>query len=251
MINSELKIEIIEVPYKIWIIDNFLDENVINRIKQSWTQIQEDKWHSGYDVINGKKNILEHGMKAISKIELMPFYLQDILKYFHGDEFTNEISKITGIIDLLPDETMRWSGLRTMLPNSFQLIHSDARKHPNNLLTKELTCLLYLNDDYSKDTHEGCLEIWNDNMTIKTHDIEPINNRMVIFVNSETSFHGVPKVLKERKAITFSIMSKNTSSIRNKALFVSRPEDSEEVKQIGVERAVIFDKNDSTSSIRS
>jgi len=242
MINTNLKIKTIEIPYKIWVIDDFLDENIINRIKQSWIQIQEDKWHSGYDEINGKKNILEQGMRAISKIELMPLYLQNILKYFHDDEFTTQISNITGITDLIPDETMRWSGLRMMLPNSFQLIHSDARKHPNNPLTKELTCLLYLNEDYSKDTHEGCLEIWNDNMTIKTHDIEPINNRMVIFINSETSFHGVPKVLKERKAITFSIMSKNMSSIRNKALFVARPDDSDEVKKIGLERAVIFDK---------
>jgi len=64
---------------------------------------------------------------------------------------------------------------------------------------------------------------------------------MVIFVNSETSYHGVPKVLKERKAITFSVMSKNNSSTRNKALFVPRPEDSDDVKLLGVERAKITD----------
>lgn len=242
MINKDLKIKIIDFPYKIWVIDNFLENSIIDRIKQSWIQVPEINWHSGYGDVNGKKNILEQGMKAISKIELMPLYLQEVLKYFHGDEFTNEISRITGIENLIPDETMRWSGLRVMLPNSYQLIHSDARKHPNNPLTKELTCLLYINDNYSKDTHEGCLEIWDDTMSNKTHDIEPINNRMVIFVNSETSFHGVPKVLKDRKAITFSIMSRNKSSIRNKALFVARPEDSDDVKQIGIERAKITDK---------
>lgn len=241
MLNNDYKIDKITYPYKIWVIDNFLNEEIIDRIKQSWIQIPEKNWHSGYDEVNGKKNILEQGMRAVSKLELMPLFLQEIMKYFHSDEFTNILSKITKIDDLIPDETMRWSGLRTMLPNSFQLIHSDARKHPNNPLTKELTCLLYLNDDYCKNTDEGCFEVWNDDMTIKTHDIEPINNRMVIFVNSETSYHGVPKVLKERKAITFSVMSKNNSSTRNKALFVPRPEDSDDVKLLGVERAKITD----------
>jgi hypothetical protein len=242
MINLELKIESIESPYKIWVIDNFLEKNVIDKIHQSWVQIPEDSWHSGYSEINGQKNILEQGMRAISKIELMPLYLQGILKYFHGGEFTDQISKITGIEGLIPDKTMRWSGLRTMLPNSFQLIHSDARKHPSNSLTKELTCLLYLNDNYLKEIHEGCLEIWDDSMENRTHEIEPLDNRMVIFVNSETSYHGVPIVLKERRAITFSVMSEGNSSGRNKALFVSRPFDSKEVSKIGEERSKVDDK---------
>ena len=137
---------------------------------------------------------------------------------------------------------MRWSGLRVMEPNSYQLIHSDARQHPNNILTKELTCLFYLNENYEKESHEGCLEIWDDTMTKRTHEIEPLDNRLVIFVNSETSYHGVPKVLKDRKAITFSIMSKNKSSSRNKALFVARPTDSDEISNLGKERSEIKDK---------
>jgi hypothetical protein len=241
-INKKLKIEKITNPYEIWIIDDFFSNKTLNRINQSWIQIEDNKWHRGHDNVNGKVNLLEHGMRGISDIIKMPFYLQDLVKYFHSDEFTDFISEITKIDDLIPDETMRWSGLRVMEPDSYQLIHSDARKHPYNILTKELTCLFYLNDGYDRKTHEGCLEIWDDTMTLKTHDIEPLNNRLVIFVNSETSFHGVPKVLKERRAITFSIMSKNSSSDRNKALFVARPEDSDEIKDLGFERSKISDK---------
>ena len=242
MINPGYKIEKITNPYEIYVIDNMVEENIINRIKQSWLNIEENMWHTGYADVNGKKNMLEQGMMAISDVNKMPLYLQEILKYFHSDIFTKFISEITGIDNLIPDETMRWSGLRSMKPNSYQLIHSDARQHPNNILTKELTCLFYLNDDYNKESHEGCLEIWDDGMTERTHEIEPLNNRMVIFSNSETSYHGVPKVLKERRAITFSIMSSNKSSTRNKALFVARPTDSVEISNLGRERAEIKDK---------
>lgn len=241
-INENVEIQEINDPYDIWILDNFLPEDIQNRIKVSWLQIDDSKWHRGYDVINGKENLLEKGMRAISDITKMPLYLQDILKYFHSDEFTNQISKITKIDNLVSDETMRWSGLRVMEPNSYQLIHSDARKHPHNVFTKELTCLYYLNENYMRSEFEGCLEVWDDNMQIKKHEIEPLDNRLVIFVNSETSYHGVPKVLKERKSITFSIMSTNSSSERTKALFVARPGDSKELKDLGIERSKIKDK---------
>lgn len=241
-INKNIKIQKINNPYEIWIIDNFFTEKILQRIKQSWVQIDESKWHRGYDIVNGKENLLEKGMRAISNIHNMPLYLQEILKYFHSDNFTEEISKITGISNLISDETMRWSGLRVMEPNSYQLIHSDARKHPYNVLTKELTCLFYLNDNYVKNENEGCLEIWDDKMENRTHEIEPLDNRLVIFVNSETSYHGVPNVKKDRRAITFSIMSTNSSSERSKALFVARPEDSSEIKEMGVERSKISDK---------
>jgi Rps23 Pro-64 3,4-dihydroxylase Tpa1-like proline 4-hydroxylase len=241
-INKNFKINKINNPYEIWVIDDFLSEETQQRIKLSWIQIDDSKWHRGYDIVDGKENLLEKGMRAISDISKMPLFLQEILKFFHSDEFTRKLSEITNIENLISDETMRWSGLRVMEPNSYQLIHSDDRKHPYNVLTKELTCLYYLNENYKKNESEGCLEIWDDSMTIKTHEIEPINNRLVIFVNSETSYHGVPKVLKERKAITFSVMSTNSSSERSKALFVARPEDSNEIYELGIKRSKINDK---------
>jgi Rps23 Pro-64 3,4-dihydroxylase Tpa1-like proline 4-hydroxylase len=242
MLNNDYKIDKITYPYEIYVIDNLMDEKNLKRIKQSWLNIEDNMWHTGYKDVNGKKNILEQGMRAISEINKMPLFLQETLKYFHSDIFTDFISKTTNTDDLIPDETMRWSGLRVMEPNSYQLIHSDARQHPNNILTKELTCLFYLNENYDKESHEGCLEIWDDTMTKRTHEIEPLDNRMVIFVNSETSYHGVPKVLKDRRAITFSIMSTSKSSTRNKALFVARPTDSEEISNLGKKRAEIKDK---------
>ena len=87
-----------------------------------------------------------------------------------------------------------------------------------------------------KDRDEGCLEAWNDDMTKRIHQIEPINNRVVMFQNSDTSYHGVPLVKKDRKAILFSVMKDASCSSRNFAEFVSRPEDPESVATIGKER---------------
>ena len=61
--------------------------------------------------------------------------------------------------------------------------------------------------------------------------------RMTVFVNSDTSYHGVPKVLAERRAITFSVLADGAGSERSKALFVARPTDGDDVREQGIKRS--------------
>jgi len=242
IINNNLKINYIDKPYPIWIIDDFLNKDIIEKILSEWPKSEDARWHKGHEYIDGKLNILEQKMRGISKLEAMPSYIAKVMEYFHSQEFSNILGSLINIDNLICDKSMRWSGLRVMLPNSYQLIHSDARTNPETGLRKELTCLLYLNEFYSKNRDEGCLEIWNDEMTERTHEIEPILNRMTIFINSDTSFHGVPIVKSERRAITFSILKDGSKTERSKALFVKRPQDPEEIKTEGIKRSQISDK---------
>ena len=129
--NKEKQIiKVISDPYPIWIIDNFFNEEILQIIKDEWPDLDSPLWHKGHSYINDKKNILEQGMRAISKIKDTPEHTTKVLEYIHSDEFTQRMSEITDIKDLITDDSMRWSGLRTMVPGSFQAIHSDARKNP-------------------------------------------------------------------------------------------------------------------------
>ena len=234
-------IEAINEPYPIWIIDNFFTEDTLKKLKSEWPALDSELWHRGHEYINNKKNILEQGMRAISKVEDMPEYTADVLKYIHTDEFTQKISDITNVENLITDNSMRWSGLRTMMPGSFQAIHSDARLNPKNGFRKELTCLVYLNDGYDKEKDKGCFEVWDDEMTKCMHKIEPLDNRLVIFLNTDKSYHGVPSVNFERRAILWSVLKNEKAENRSKALFVSRPNDPEEIGELGKRRAYIKD----------
>ncbi len=238
MLNPDVQVKEITDPYPIWIIDNLLDGDVMEKMKTEWLDNDSERWNTTRKMVSGKENILERKMLNISKKEEMPEYIASVCEFLHGEEFTKKIEEMTGVTELIPDKTMRWSGMRVMTEGSYQLIHSDAREHPENGLRKELTCLLYLNDDYEKSRDEGCLEIWNDDMTERVHELEPIDNRLVIFLNSDTSYHGVPLVKKDRKAITFSILKNEKSSGRKFAKFVGRPEDSDEVSLMGSERGM-------------
>ena len=60
-------------------------------------------------------------------------------------------------------------------------------------------------------------------------------------MNTDKSYHGVPEVNFERRAILWRILKDAEAEDRNKALFVSRPEDSDEISKLGKERAYIKD----------
>tara|TARA_B100001559_G_C16445778_1_gene596650 strand:+ start:32 stop:766 length:735 start_codon:yes stop_codon:yes gene_type:complete len=228
-------------PYPVWVLDNFLTDTLVQKIIDNWDcDYESDDWVSVRKTVNGMPNTLESGLYALNDKDKMPKIISECMDYFHGSVFLEFVKSLTGILDLQSDKTARWSGLRAMVPGAKQLIHSDARVHPENGLKKELTCLLYLNENYSKETDEGCLEIWDDGMHNLCHSIEPINNRMVIFKNSEKSYHGVPIVKKERRMITFSIMSDDYSTDRRQyAKFVPRPTDDESVLIIGHKRGYL------------
>lgn len=242
LINDTYSCLYINYPYPLWIIDNFLQQDILEKILAEWPEETDSRWNRGHDTINGKPNILEQKMLAISKKEDVPSITSEVMNYFHSDQFCQLLSTITKIDGLIPDLSWRWSGLRTMLPDSYQLIHSDARLNPETGYRKELTCLLYLNNNYNKERDEGCLEIWTDDMKQRTHEIEPIANRMTVFLNSDTAYHGVPLVKSTRKALTFSILKEGDVGKRSKALFVKRPSDPDYVGELGTERAFIKDK---------
>ena len=241
ILNTNSHIYKITDPYTIWVIDDFFKEEVIEIISQNWPESDDSAWHMGHTCINGKVNVLEQGMRSISKLGLMPDEISNIAKILHSEEFTDKLGHILEIEGLIPDKAMRWSGMRTMLPDSFQLIHSDARLSPESGLRKELTILIYTQPLFNEKDHTGHLEIWNDNITQCIHKISPKYNRAIIFLNSDTSYHGVPEVNFERRAITFSILKNAIATKRIKALFVARPTDPEEVGEEGYQRSIIKD----------
>lgn len=237
-LNKDRQISKIDTPYEVWTIDDVLIPEVPEGILAEWPSLDDHRWFRGIQEVDGKKNILEQGIFSLSSYDKTPPFTKEVLTYFHSPEFTEELKAITKREGLLPDESLRWSGMRTVKNGGFQLIHSDARKNPLNGKRKELTILYYLNKNYDRKTDEGGLEIWDDEMTSCQHVVEPKYNRMVIFACSDTSYHGVPVVTKDRSFLTFSAVHDGPATDRHKALFVPRPWDPVEVRDLGLKRSI-------------
>jgi hypothetical protein len=61
-------------------------------------------------------------------------------------------------------------------------------------MRRALNILVYFNPDW-KPQYNGSLELWDAQMKNCVKAVSPDFNRCVIFLTSETSFHGLPKPL--------------------------------------------------------
>ena len=240
--NTNHTVKSFDYPFNFWIIDQVFDENFCQEILRLWPSQSDERWNRGYDLIDGKKNRLEGNMLAMSGKQNMPEFFRLFLTSLNGASSIDFYEKITSVLDLKIDDNWRWAGLRETLPGGYQLIHSDARQHPESGLRKELTFLCYFRDSYKKESDEGCLEVWSDDMSQMVHAIEPIHNRMVIFQNTDKSYHGVPETKANRKAITFSMLKEGPVAERSKAFFVGRPDDDQEISELGLARLTLQDR---------
>ena len=219
-------------PYRYVVIDNFFKEDLANKLLSEYPSKDDSGWYQFRDKIDGIKNVLEQGMYGISDIKNIPDFWNKIILKLNSSTFCEELKKITGVLEILPDtynKIGQWTGLRVMKKGSYQLIHSDARLHPHLKKEKKLTIVGYLNKNW-QESDEGYLEIWNNEMTECVEKIAPLFNRVILFENTETSYHGVPKVNGFRNSFLLSYLKniKNFKETRQKALFVKRPQEKDE-----------------------
>ena len=229
-------------PFRHLVIDNFYKEDVLENLLNDFPDIDDERWFRFREKVGKFDNIFEKKMNAISKPEDLPAFSLCFLSLLNSLDFCEVLENITGIEGIQPDPHWHYTGLRINDPGACQLIHSDAVFHPHLKKRKILTVMSYLTKNW-KEEDEGCLEIWNDEMTECAHSIAPVFNRVLIFENTETSYHGVPKNNHRRKAVTMSYLLDEKEEKRWRALFVKRPEDKlkDDFDLIANERSILRD----------
>ena len=200
-------------PYPHVVIDNFFNANFLREVIRSFPHYEDNVWFRFRKNIGELENIFEKGTSAISKPEDMPSLCKSFLNNLNSDEFCSILTTLTGIEGIRPDDHWHYSGLRVNIPGGTQLIHSDALFHPHLRKRKILTLMIYLTENWQK-YQEGCLEMWDNDMTSCMKKIEPRFNRVCIFKNEEASYHGVTKNNHHRLAITMSYLLDESEETR-------------------------------------
>ena len=173
-----------------------------------------------------------------------PPLLTRLFTELQSDSFVNHLSMLCEYPLQLDTERHFW-GVHLYDSGDCLDIHVDAGIHPILNKKKHLTLGIYLSADYDKS--HGCyLELWNGSscvsstpvLTTKCLSIHPIFNRLVLFTNTDTAWHGNPSPLNappstKRIFITISYLSDDTTLINTnkKACFIKRPEDPEDLEK--------------------
>jgi|694.fasta_scaffold138821_3 hypothetical protein len=220
-------------PYPYYYQDNILDPKFALELQKEILEIPKDAFDT-YD------NPFETKLTFRDKNNF-PELSERLFKYLESDYYINKVSKLCGY-KLIKDPNRNFTQIHTYENNGKLDIHLDAEVHPITKDYKMITLGIYLSYDW-KDTYGCDLEIWNgDSWKESNHKIydcvtkvAPIFNRLIIFTNTNNSWHGNPNIMdgnndSKRIFVTISYLSPNENKdnnqiFREKALFIQRPID--------------------------
>jgi len=181
-------------PYPHIVIDNFLNEEVANKIYEDFPRPGQIEYYK-YD------NPLEKKF-AMDKLEILPNSIADVLLNFNSSIFLEFLENLTGIDGLIPDPYFRGGGIHQSRKGGKLDIHIDFNRHPKLKLERRINVLLYLNKNW-REEYRGDFQLWkgrkvNDNHILENREkqIYPVFNRFVAFNTSEISYHGFPEPIE-------------------------------------------------------
>jgi hypothetical protein len=126
---------------------------------------------------------------------IAPVY-QSLYQLVASDEFLDNMSKITGIPDLLIDPKYYGGGTHENLHGQDLDPHVDFNYDEAQQLHRRLNLIVYLNKDWRPEWG-GALEIHSNPRNHEENRIQaynPIFNRAILFETNEYSWHGFPRI---------------------------------------------------------
>lgn len=162
-----------------------------------------------------------------------PFEQKWALKKEYHDTLKYEFSQLETLLQLAidlfdrplyHDTTGQYRGAFRYEPGDYLNVHLDAQIHPTTELRHHVTVLWYL-------AGSGNLEFWRDNPPqglVNIVNVPSISGTVVMFDNTDNSWHGVPCAQSERLVLTVSFMSVAFTGITYKnryAYFKPRPDE--------------------------
>lgn len=210
-------------PYPHIMLDNFLEEWAADRAMREFPAVKDAGWIH-YMHFNEKK----HGL---NKLDLLPPFIRSVINELNSPAFLAFVSELTGIKNLLADESLEGGGLHQSLRGGFLNVHADFTVHPHKRnWRRRVNLLIYLNQDWQPE-YRGDLELWDREMKGYQQKISPVFNRCVIFNTDADSYHGLPEPIQcpetmTRKSIALYYFTEEQEMPKLRATnYQARPQD--------------------------
>lgn len=217
-------------PYPHTYVDNILETEFAKKLQQELLSIQLDEF-------DRYENPFEEKYTLRDKNKYTPL-LQQLFNELESKPFVDKLSNIVGY-DLILDKQKNFNGVHIYKPGDKLDIHVDAGIHPFTKLKKQVTLGIYLSSNW-QDSYGCDLEVWKGTPANESNPelqecvtrIAPLFNRMILFTNTDDSWHGNPVRANcpddaRRIFITISYLSDidTFKNRRQKAYFIARPGD--------------------------
>lgn len=122
-----------------------------------------------------------------------PDPVRRLAEVVNGQPFLDLLSRITGIPNLLADETFGGGGIHETASGGWLDVHVDFNYFEERDWHRRLNLLVFLNEEWPA-AWGGPLELWDAAVKKCHRSVLPLLNSAVIFETSQISYHGVPKI---------------------------------------------------------
>lgn len=183
-------------PFPHIVIDNFLDKGIAQRVYHEMKNFNGWDWDpTDYSEGVQKNKFFCPGFDfQIEFIKNDAPITYSVLDFLNSDIMLSYLQQLTGIENLIPDDKFVGGGMHKITKDGKLAVHADYNIHPVTKLHRRLNLLIYLNPNWQEEWG-GHLELWNQDLSQRTHNILPIFNRAVIFNITDDAYHGHPHPL--------------------------------------------------------
>lgn len=187
-----MKLTEYSLPFRHWVIDEFLSESELFDINTVWPKNGWTK-EDGINQVKWSRPLLPRLVARVATRITAPF-----------------IERITGLDGLVKDPNFGGGGLHCIPRGGFLRMHVDFNTHPENKTwSRRVNFLLYLNESWR--------EAWGGHLRLglkpNQRKILPLGGRAVIFETNSNSWHGHPDKLNcpewvQRRSLAMYFYSK-------------------------------------------
>jgi Rps23 Pro-64 3,4-dihydroxylase Tpa1-like proline 4-hydroxylase len=166
-------------------VDNFLEADFANAIHDSFPSYEEAlRLGKSFAAVNEQRKV------QITDSAHFPPPIARLNQLLSSPEFVRMVSDMTGVPNLLPDPQLSGGGIHETNHGGHLDVHVDFNFNDNSRVFRRVNLLFYFNRDWKED-YGGVLDLWNEDVSECVGRFVPVFNRMVGFVTSEISWHGV------------------------------------------------------------
>jgi hypothetical protein len=177
------------LPFRHVRVENFLEPAVAESLLRDFPAFDRKRAINEHGTV-GRKAVFE-SVAAVSP-SYGAFY-----RYINSRPFLDAMSALTGIPDLIADETLHGGGTHENLDGQGLDVHVDFNVDERRMLHRRVNLLLYLNKEWHDDWG-GLIEFHSDPWNPSANAVKkfsPLFNHAVIFATSEHSWHGFQRIV--------------------------------------------------------
>lgn len=220
-------------PFKHCIIDNFLKDEIYEKIFDKFPETPDNNFHKYSNPLEVKY--------TVDNFEYIDPEIKNFFLALSSDKLINKFSKLFDIENLEYDPYLHGAGIHMHPRNGKLNMHLDYEKHPLTNKQRRLNIIYYVNKEWNAEWN-GDTQLWDKDMNNCIIKSYPEKNRAIIFETTELSWHGVPERILcpeniYRKTLAYYYVSPlinkkdydkngaNNEGYRTKAVFIKRPQD--------------------------